>query len=620
MRLPSLSRRSSWSSPALSPMPEPRPETGAGDRRGRDLLGAGLAAGGHPVHGPRDPLSRFTTRAPSRSSPSRPPRPSAGWGKRRDWGSAWEQVTPAKQAPRSRDGRARGAPARTGTTPRAAPQIPCSPTRCSRTRTVEVFLRVGSSGWVKMAESPVERRVGSKNGRAPRRALKWRPRLPGRHAASRFLHLSGPRRGQTRRSDACPRSSAPRQATTSWFRRPLRAMLSSSSATARSSCRTRARGAGPSWTASRSRRPCCATATYVELGSAGPRLRLRDGNAPPVPLGQALAWARPEGAPDRFSDVPGLARALLRETSVRTTLPFRITLAGVALAGRAHLRVDAVAGPPAAARGGAPARGPAAGRGGARALRAARSRRSGSKAEADRSALAARMEELRAREEQLNRQLAEAASGEVHAVREDLVRTRDRLASLETERAVGERIIREYGHGVCLVQGAYAFYDGERASAALPSRRERRGPCAKSDGSPRARPARNGLRPPRRVLRHRLPRRPAEGLILTNRHVAEPWWNDDAADALRARGFRPRFALFRAFFPREGGAFRARDGPRSPRRATSPSCALDLRGRQASRCSPSTGPVAARCPASRWSWWATPPASRPSWPRRTARW
>ena len=38
-------------------------------------------------------------------------------------------------------------------------------------------------------------------------------------------------------------------------------------------------------------------------------------------------------------------------------------------------------------------------------------------------------------------------------------RTRQRIASLETERAAGEQIIKQYGGGVCLIQGAYAFYD-----------------------------------------------------------------------------------------------------------------------------------------------------------------
>jgi S1-C subfamily serine protease len=314
----------------------------------------------------------------------------------------------------------------------------------------------------------------------------------------------------------------------------------------------------------------------VELGGAGPKLRLRDGDAPPVPLVQALAWARPEGAPDRLSDVPGFARALLHETAVRTTLPFRITLAGVALLGvlvlgwtqwqahRVRLELGRLR----------------------EALQLSETERrrfyarieeERQKAEGDRAALAARVEELRSREEQLNRQLSEAASGEVHAVRQDLVQTRDRLASLETERAVGERIIREYGPGVCLVQGAYAFYDAD----ARPLRYrldENARPMSDENGSPALDPMGAGsVHLVEYFGTGFLVDR--GGLVLTNRHVAEPWWNDEAADALVARGFKPRFTLFRAFFPREGEPFEL-EMVRPSEASDLALVRLDLRGRR----------------------------------------
>jgi S1-C subfamily serine protease len=138
-------------------------------------------------------------------------------------------------------------------------------------------------------------------------------------------------------------------------------------------------------------------------------------------------------------------------------------------------------------------------------------------------------------------------------VRQDLVRTRDRLASLETERAVGERIIREYGPGVCLVQGAYAFYDGE--ARPLRYRLDENGrPMRDEEGSPALDPMGAGsVHLVEYFGTGFLVDR--GGLVLTNRHVAEPWWNDEFADTLLARGFKPRFTLFRAFFPREAEPF-----------------------------------------------------------------
>jgi S1-C subfamily serine protease len=41
----------------------------------------------------------------------------------------------------------------------------------------------------------------------------------------------------------------------------------------------------------------------------------------------------------------------------------------------------------------------------------------------------------------------------------------------------------------------------------------------------------------------------ASGIILTNRHIAEPWWQNDAARPLIQDGFSPRFLYLRAYFP-----------------------------------------------------------------------
>lgn len=82
-------------------------------------------------------------------------------GEEENWGSAWEQVTPAKKPlPPGTDVvvvlRSDGHYTSSG----AADSMFSHP--LFKDTQVEVFLRVGSSGWVKMAESPIERRVGSK--------------------------------------------------------------------------------------------------------------------------------------------------------------------------------------------------------------------------------------------------------------------------------------------------------------------------------------------------------------------------------------------------------------------------------------------------------------------------
>ena len=170
------------------------------------------------------------------------------------------------------------------------------------------------------------------------------------------------------------------------------------------------------------------------------------------------------------------------------------------------------------------------------------------RAEGERAELERRLADDRAREEALRARIAEGDAGEVKALKAELGATAARIATLETERAAGERIIRAYGNGVCLIQGAYGFADArgrplrhaeadeDEESAGLPSADGRGGPYTVEYYG-------TGF-----LVE-------AGGLVLTNRHVAEPWWNDATAQAFAARGFQPRFVRLRAFFPHQGDAF-----------------------------------------------------------------
>jgi serine protease Do len=168
--------------------------------------------------------------------------------------------------------------------------------------------------------------------------------------------------------------------------------------------------------------------------------------------------------------------------------------------------------------------------------------------EGARAELERRLEVDRAREDALRAQIADGGAGEVAALKAELGATRDRIATLETERAVGERIIRAYGGGVCLIQGSYGFSD----AAGRPLRYATEAEEGESAGAP----AVDGKGPAYTVDYYGtgfLVER--GGLVLTNRHVAEPWWNDAAAEAFQAQGFQPRFVRLRAFFPHQGEAF-----------------------------------------------------------------
>jgi S1-C subfamily serine protease len=293
----------------------------------------------------------------------------------------------------------------------------------------------------------------------------------------------------------------------------------------------------------------------IELGAGGPKLRFRDVAGDKPPLLEALAWARPEGAPQSLADTTGFFRAVVRETAERTTRLFRVSVAvilalglGAALYSQWHGRRlrqemkrlrEAVATAQAQQQ--------------EFVARIAEERR---RSDEEKQRLEAEIQAARARASALDQTLREAQSAEDQAVREDLRLTRERLATLESERAAGERIIRNYGGGVALVQGSYAYYDALGRPLRL-SPGEDGEPRRKDDGSLLLSPEATGpVYASDYFGTGFLVDR--KGLLLTNRHVAEPWWNDDTAERLGKEGFKPRFTTFRAFFPQEAEAFELR--------------------------------------------------------------
>jgi serine protease Do len=139
----------------------------------------------------------------------------------------------------------------------------------------------------------------------------------------------------------------------------------------------------------------------------------------------------------------------------------------------------------------------------------------------------------------------------VQSLREELGGTRQRIATLETERAAGEQIIKQYGGGVCLIQGAYAFYDASHRPLRYKEGAEDHGPAEGT--SVLSAEGEGAIHTVEYYGTGFLVQ--AGGLVLTNRHVAEPWWNDTTAAALQGQGYEPRFLYLRAFFPRHRDPF-----------------------------------------------------------------
>lgn len=119
-----------------------------------------------------------------------------------------------------------------------------------------------------------------------------------------------------------------------------------------------------------------------------------------------------------------------------------------------------------------------------------------------------------------------------------LKETSKRLQILESQQSFVENVIEEYRKGVCFIQGNYYFVDGVTGEPLL----------VHQDGTP----AMNHFTGTGFVVDN-------DGIILTNRHVAEPDWrgsdhpSEDVPDKWRSSQIR--FEVLRAFFPEIEDAF-----------------------------------------------------------------
>lgn len=104
---------------------------------------------------------------------------------------------------------------------------------------------------------------------------------------------------------------------------------------------------------------------------------------------------------------------------------------------------------------------------------------------------------------------------------QQLQKAAERLETLEARGVVAEKIIKDFSDGVCLIQGTYNFGEGaERDMYSIPYEYTGTGFLISSDGK-----------------------------IVTNKHIAVPWWRLPGRLGPVELGFSPRFVEFRAFFP-----------------------------------------------------------------------
>lgn len=166
-------------------------------------------------------------------------------------------------------------------------------------------------------------------------------------------------------------------------------------------------------------------------------------------------------------------------------------------------------------------------------------------------------EELRQKAADLRSRMASADSGELASLQKELAETDVRLKRIEEERGSAESLIPADVKSVCLLHVSVAFRNqqsGERLRyAGLNPKGE---PIEDSSGNPIVTLSGNGPEVKMDVFGTGFLAGPS-GRVITNRHVAEPWWKNDELDSLTAQGVQAEISEIRAYFPGDPRAFSA---------------------------------------------------------------
>jgi len=156
--------------------------------------------------------------------------------------------------------------------------------------------------------------------------------------------------------------------------------------------------------------------------------------------------------------------------------------------------------------------------------------------------------QLQSQTDELRQKLLLAQNGEVSGLRQQLNETTGRLRRIEAESAAAEGVIRSYAPSVCLLHVSVAFVDRASRRSLRYGAIDRNGePLKDSDGKIVY------------TLEGRAPEVRADffgtgfivddGKILTNHHVAQPWWHNDELAYVEKQGLQSVIGSMTAYFP-----------------------------------------------------------------------
>ena len=172
-----------------------------------------------------------------------------------------------------------------------------------------------------------------------------------------------------------------------------------------------------------------------------------------------------------------------------------------------------------------------------------------------RSVSAAR-DSLKAQSEDLRKKVAASGGDDADSLKRELLDTQKRLALLEKEGTIAETVVHKYGPSVCMLHVVVEFLDKESGKPLQVAVDAAGKPQVDAKGMAQLDVGGNG--PNLRIDAFGtgfLAR--SDGTILTNHHVAEPWWRDDELKQLLDQGVDPYVLSYEAYFPGKPAAIRA---------------------------------------------------------------
>jgi len=170
------------------------------------------------------------------------------------------------------------------------------------------------------------------------------------------------------------------------------------------------------------------------------------------------------------------------------------------------------------------------------------------RAELEKSDVTVQKRQLTQQSEELRQKISGAEPANASSLQKELEETTARLKRVEAESQSAEEVIRAYAPSVCLLHVSVSFVD--RASGR---------PLRYGGINPDGEPLHDSDGNPVYTLEGRAPEVRAdffgtgflvgEGRILTNHHVAQPWWKNEDLASISAQGLGPSIAEFTGYFP-----------------------------------------------------------------------